>query len=153
MPRPCPVGAIGRGLVAGALGTAAMTAYQTAVAKARGSEPSTTPAEVAKRIIRGVLQREVSDDRTEALNNAMHWTYGTTWGAVYGVAQGSPYARTLRPGLIFGTLVWCASLVQLPALGLAPPVWEYPPEELGLDVSYHLVYGAAVAAAFAALRG
>lgn len=130
-----------------------MTAYQTAVAKARGSEPSTTPAEVAKRVIRGVLQREVSEDRTDTLNNAMHWTYGTGWGAVYGIVQGSLHAPTLRHGLGFGTLVWGSSLVQLPALGLAPPVWKYPPAELGLDVSYHLVYGVAVAAAFAALRG
>lgn len=130
-----------------------MTAYQTAVAKARGSEPSTTPAEVAKRIIRGVAQREVSEDRTAALNNAMHWTYGTGWGAVYGVAQGSLHAPALRHGSLFGTLVWGTSLVQLPALGLAPPVWKYPPGELAFDVSYHLVYGVAVAAAFAALRG
>ena len=34
---------------------------------------------------------------------------------------------------------------------LAPPVWEYPPTELGLDVSYHLVYGLATATAFGAL--
>ena len=34
---------------------------------------------------------------------------------------------------------------------LAPPVWEYPPKELMLDASYHLVYGVAVAGAYAVL--
>jgi hypothetical protein len=31
-------------------------------------------------------------------------------------------------------------------------VWEYPPVELALDVSYHLVCGIVAAAAYAALR-
>ncbi len=34
---------------------------------------------------------------------------------------------------------------------LAPPMWEYPPLELALDVSFHLVYGAGVAGAYAVL--
>lgn len=51
-----PLAAIGKGLVAGAVGTAAMTAYQGAVAKARDSESSTTPAEVGKRVVRGVFR-------------------------------------------------------------------------------------------------
>ena len=33
---PSPIGAVSRGLAAGAAGTAAMTVYQTAVAKAAG---------------------------------------------------------------------------------------------------------------------
>lgn len=36
-----------------------------------GGEASTTPAEVAKRVIRGVLHREVSEERTEQLLPAM----------------------------------------------------------------------------------
>ncbi len=146
-----PLGAVARGLLAGVAGTAAMTAYQTAVAKARGTEPSTTPAEVAKRIIRCVFHRRVSEERTELLNNAMHWTYGTSWGAVYGLTAGVDKAPALPRGLAFGASVWGVSLIQLPAMKLAPPVWRYPPVELALDVSYHLVYGTAVAGAYAAL--
>ena len=149
--RPTPLATAAWGLGAGIAGTTAMTAYQTAVAKSRGTEPSTTPAEVAKRIIGGVLHRRVSDDHTTLLNNAMHWTYGTSWGALYGLSSGAANAAPLRRGLVFGAIVWGASLIQLPAMKLAPPVWEYPPAELGLDVSYHLVYGAAVATAYAVL--
>ena len=149
---PSPIGAVVRGLAAGAAGTAAMTAYQTAVAKARGSEASTTPAEVGKRVIRGVFHRRFDEDRTSALNNAMHWGYGTSWGAVYALADGIGEVPVIPRGAAFGTTVWAASLLELPAMKLAPPVWEYPPLELALDVSYHLVYGVAVAAAYAALR-
>lgn len=146
-----PLGAVGKGLVAGAVGTAAMTAVQTAVAKGRDQGDSTTPAEVAKRIIRGVLQRDVPDEQTALLNNVMHWSYGTSWGAVYGLVQGTVAGSALKHGAVFGTGVWSASLVQLPAMKLAPPVWEYPPTELALEVGFHVVYGLGVAAAYAAL--
>lgn len=147
-----PLGAVARGLAAGVAGTSAMTVYQTAIAKLRGSEPSTIPAEVGKRVIRGVFHRRFDDDQTSALNNAMHWAYGTSWGAVYALTDGLGGLPVLPRGLAFGTTVWGASLIELPAMKLAPPVWEYPPLELVLDVSYHLVYGATVAAAYAALR-
>ncbi len=152
MAQTTPLAAVGKGLAAGAVGTAAMTAYQTVVAKIRDQQASTTPAEVAKRIIRGVLEREISDDKTSTLNNAMHVAYGTSWGAVYGLTQSTVHASPVRHGAAFGTGVWAAaSFVELPAMQLAPPPWEYPPLELALDISYHLVYGVGVAAAYALL--
>ncbi len=149
---PSPIGAVARGLAAGVAGTAAMTVYQTAVAKLRGSEASTTPAEVGKRVIRGVFHRRFDEEHTSALNNAMHWGYGTSWGAAYALTDGIDDTAVIPRGLAFGTAVWAASLLELPAMKLAPPVWKYPPVELVLDVSYHLVYGVAAAAAYAALR-
>lgn len=103
---PTPLGVVGRGLIAGAAGTAAMTVYQTAVAKLRGSEASTTPAEVGKRVIRGVFHRRFDEDHTGALNNAMHWSYGTGWGTVYVLTDGIVNPPMVPRGLAFGTLVW-----------------------------------------------
>jgi hypothetical protein len=143
-----PLVAVRRGAIAGAVGTAAMTAYQLAAVKARGSEPSRAPAEVAKRILRGVFQRDVPEDRTELLNNGMHWTYGTGWGIFYGIVAPSLPGSPVRNGIALGLLVWGASLVELPAMKIAPPVWETPPREVVLDASYHLVYGVAVALAY-----
>jgi len=148
---PSPVGAVGRGLAAGVAGTAAMTVYQTAVAKIRGTEASTTPAEVGKRVIRGVFHRRFDEDQTPLLNNVMHWSYGTGWGTAYALTDDVVNLPVVARGFAFGTMVWVASLLELPAMKLAPPVWDYPPPELALDVSYHLVYGIAVAAAYAAL--
>jgi hypothetical protein len=148
-----PLAAVARGALAGAVGTAAMTVAQGAYYKAQGTEPSTTPAEVAKRIVRGVFHRRVDEDSTGALNNAMHWTYGSSWGVVYGLAQGTIHARAVRHGLLFGSLVWGASLVHLPAMKLAPPIWESKPSQVAPDLGFHLVYGEGVALAYAALRG
>jgi uncharacterized membrane protein YagU involved in acid resistance len=47
--------------------------------------------------------------------------------------------------------VWGASLVHLPVLGLAPPVWEYSREELASDVGFHVAYTHGVATAYAVL--
>ncbi len=62
-----------------------------------------------------------------------------------------PASSAPHHGAFFLALVWGASLVQLPAMGIAPPVWETPPAEAALDLSYRLVYGLAVAAAYSVL--
>jgi len=73
-----PLGAFGRGLVAGAVGTAAMTAWQKLSARlqqsssadsdgdSQGNDPwesAPAPAQVAKRLIEGVFQREVGAEK------------------------------------------------------------------------------------------
>jgi hypothetical protein len=47
--------------------------------------------------------------------------------------------------------VWTAAYAELVPLGISKKPWEYPPQELALDLSYHLAYGLAVAGAYAAL--
>ena len=149
--RTTPLGAVIKGLFAGAVGTGVMTAYQLAAAKAMGSGPSNVPGEVGKRVLEGVFQREVSDEQVEQLTNPVHVIYGVSWGPLYGIVQSSLSRGSGRHGLAFGTAVWGASLVQLPAMKLAPPVWEMSPSSIALDLSYHLVYGLGVAAGYAAI--
>jgi hypothetical protein len=47
--------------------------------------------------------------------------------------------------------VWGASLVELPAMNPAPPVWKYPPDQPASDLGFHLAYGVGVATAHAVL--
>jgi uncharacterized membrane protein YagU involved in acid resistance len=81
----------------------------------------------------------------------MHWGHGTAWGAVYGVLAATRPRPALRRGALFGTGVWASSYALLTPMGLYQPPWTYPPGELAFDLSYHLVYGAGVGAAFAVL--
>jgi hypothetical protein len=103
---------------------------------------------VAKRVIGGVLRRPVPEDSDELLNNAMHWLYGTSWGALLGLAAAG---RRPGTGIAFGLVVWGASLVELPAMKLAPPPWEYELKSIAPDVGFHLLYGVATATAYKAL--
>jgi hypothetical protein len=63
-------------------------------------------------------------------------------------------ARPSLPGAVapgFGTAVWTASYAELVPLGIYEPPWKYPPADLALDLSYHVVYGVVVAVTCAAL--
>lgn len=164
---PTPLGAIGRGLLAGAVGTAAMTAWQTLSAKLQdsGEEPggssseesqdpwaqASAPAKVARRVAEGVFEAEIPAARIGTVTEAMHWGYGTTWGGVYGTLAGTRGHSSLGGGLAFGAAVWASSYAQLVPMGLYEPPWRYPPRRLALELSYHLVYGAATAVAYRAL--
>lgn len=142
------LGSLARGVAAGAAGTAAMTAAQMAYYKATGWESSSAPGEVAKRTIGGVLQRDVPEDKDALLNNGMHVIYGTSWGALFGLTAAG---RDPGTGILFGLVVWGASLVHLPAMQLAPPVWQYPPQQVASDVGFHVLYGVAAATTYKAL--
>jgi hypothetical protein len=137
-----------------------MTAYQLLVARLRGGgsdaggvgEPSwddaPAPALVARRLIEGVFRREVPPSRIGLLTNATHWAYGTAWGGAYGVLRDSVRLPAPSLGALFGLNVWGTSYLTLVPMGIYRPPWRYPPAEIGLDVSYHLVYGAGVAGAY-----
>lgn len=111
-------------------------------------EQASAPAKVAKRVGEGVFMRDVSTDLIPLLTNVMHWGYGTGWGAVYGLVADTLGRSRVPDGLLFGTAVWVMSYVQLVPMGLYEPPWKYPPRELAMDLSYHLVYGAGLAAGY-----
>jgi hypothetical protein len=156
------VRSIGRGVLAGAAGTAAMTAYQLGIAKLRGEPLGTkvprrwadapAPAQVAKKAAEAVGQgNHLTRKDVPLVANLMHWLYGIAWGAFYGAAARRRPADPLVGGAAFGTAVWGASYAELVPLGIYEPPWRYPAKELALDLSYHVVYGVAVAGTYATL--
>ena len=147
-------GRVAAGVAATAVGTAAMTAAQSAVTAATGAEPSDAPGEVGRRLLEDVLGRKVRRGERVALNHAVHWLYGTSWGVALGAvtARGDTPPPVVPTGAALGLGVWAASLVELPLLGVAPPVWRRHPLDTLTDAAYHLVYGLAAAAALGELR-
>ncbi len=151
-PAPAPpaesVGrSVARGLAAGLAGTAAMTVAQGAYYQLTGAQPSSAPRQVADKALKAAGRGKVPKQHRTAANLGMHWAYGTSWGIPLGLFARQPEVS----GVAFGAAVWGASLVQLPALGLAPPVWKMPPFHIALDAGFHLVYGLGAAAALRAL--
>jgi uncharacterized membrane protein len=139
--------AAGCGLAAAVVGTAAMTSAQQWAYGLTGGEGSEAPREVGEKIL-GAFGIRVKKKQRPALNSAMHAIYGTSWGLPFGLAAARG-TRSPRPrdGLVLGLGVWAANLVELPALGVAPPPWKQSPASLAQDLGFHLVYGAATAAA------
>jgi hypothetical protein len=140
---------IAKGLLAGAVGTAALTVSSTIEQKLRGREPSTAPADAAAKVL-GI--KEFPDDRAKsAFGTAVHWTYGTTWGAMRGLLRSlglSPVAASV----VHFAAVWGSEQVMLPALGVSPPVTEWGAEEVAIDAFHHVVYVSATGAAYEALN-
>ena len=64
---------------------------------------------------------------------------------------GSTGRSGVGDGALFGTIVWIMSYVQLVPMGLYELPWKYEPQETAFDLSYHVVYGAGVAAAYGVL--
>jgi hypothetical protein len=162
-----PVGAVACGIAAGVVGTACMTAVQEAMARRRrGRAPvhaaedgredpwknAPAPAQLAKRVIEGVMQREVPVERISLLTNAVHWGYGIALGGVYGLVESSVRPQPALHGPIFGLGVWAWSYATLVPVGLYEPPWHYKASSIAKDVSYHLAYGSGVAAGYALLR-
>ena len=162
-----PLGAVVRGMVAGAVGTAAMDAVLYRRHRRGGGdsgffawefsaglrrwEDAPAPAQVGKRLTEAFLQRELPPERARLMNNVTHWAYGIGWGAVYGIVAGTVGPYRVHRGLPFGAAVWSSGYVVLPLAGLYKPIWQYDAETLLKDLSAHLAYGTATSSTFALL--
>lgn len=141
-------GRLVRGAVAGAIGTAAMTASSTLEARIRDRSASSAPADA----LTAVLEVEpVDNDAEQRLSSIAHWGYGTAWGTVRGLLDGN------RRGFAGPTAAHLAAVlageqVVLPATGAAPPATEWGAREVAVDVLHHAVYAIATGLAYRALR-
>ncbi len=136
---------VGKGLFAGAVGTAAMTVSSTLEAKVRGREPSSAPARATAKVL-GI--KEFEDERAAArFNDLSHWGYGTSWGVLRGLLAATgmtPKAATAA----HGAAIYGAAQVTLPALDIAPPAVFWSKREIAIDAFHHAVYAAATGAAY-----
>lgn len=165
--RTTPLGAIFRGVVAGAVGTAAMDLllyrrYRRGGGTEKfldwelstnltGWDKAPAPAQIGKRIVEGFTGQTLPPQRAAFMNNLMHWAYGIGWGTAYGVLAGSLSRPFVALGIPFGSVVWASGYAVLPTAGVYKPIWEYDPKTLWKDLSAHLAYGTGTAAAFALL--
>ena len=136
---------IGKGLVAGFVGTAAMTVSSTIEARLRGRAASSAPARATAKML-GI--KEFEDDLAKArFNDLSHWGYGTGWGVVRGLLAATgmrPRAATAA----HGAAIYGAAQVTLPALDIAPPVVFWAKEEIAIDAFHHGVYAVATGIAY-----
>ena len=140
--------AIGRGLVAGLAGTAAMTISSTLEARLRGRPSSTAPARATAKVL-GIesFDSELAQARW---NDLSHWGYGTGWGVLRGLLGAlpmSPRAATVA----HGAAIYGAAQVTLPALEITPPSIFWGGREVAIDAFHHAVYATATGAAYAAI--
>lgn len=168
--RPSPLGALFRGLVAGAVGSLAQTLLFKATARVApvASEDAFTPPDheqrretatetVARRATECLARRgplSAEDKRRAAM--AVHIGFGSLWGGLYGMARASMPGMGW-PGMALGTLgfstlVWGVSdSLILPAFRLGGRPSRYPLSVHAYALGAHVVYGLGTAATYEAL--
>lgn len=139
---------LGRGVVAGLVGTVVMTAFQELAEKpVTGRGDSYAPADFAE----AVTPIEAHDPRSRtALNWATHFALGAMWGAAFGVAGHAGLRGQKAVGAVFAT-VYGGDVLLNTALGLyQPSTWSA--KEVAVDVMDKLVQAQATGVVFDRIR-
>ena len=139
---------IGKGLVAGFAGTAAMTVSSTLEARLRRRAPSTAPARATAKVL-GISEFD-SELAQARWNDLSHWGYGTGWGVVRGLLGATPMSSRAAT-VAHGAAIYGAAQVTLPALDIAPPSIFWGAREVAIDALHHAVYAATTGLAYAAI--
>ncbi len=158
---------VGVGLLAGAVGTAAMDLVLYARYRRQGGtagiwrwefasdisswEDASAPGQLGRKVMHRAIGHEPPDEWARATTNIVHWATGVGWGGQYGaVATAAPVHPWVR-AVAFGPAVWLFGYVVLPLAKVYKPIWAYDARTLRDDLSAHLVYGTVAAAVFATL--
>ena len=135
---------IGKGILAGLAGTAAITISQMIEMKIRDREPSDSPSKVAGKVM-GVQPR--NQEGKKRFTQMMHWAYGTSWGVMRGLTCFAGL-KGVPATLLHFAAIWGTELVMIPNMTESPPATEWGGKELGIDASHHAVYAAAAGAVY-----
>lgn len=115
--------------------------------RARGGR---TAYEIAAEKLSDSLDAELDEEELKAIGSAIHWALGISSGAVYGALR--PMLRRPGSGVVFGLAFWLLmDEAALTLLGLTPPPKKFPWQTHLRGLVGHLVLGATLEGAFAAL--
>jgi hypothetical protein len=161
--KPSPLGALARGLFAGAAGAGVQSLFFRATAnvapgQSEPSERETKPdgqdetelQTVSRRFAEGLMQRGPLEGAAKnRAASAAHFLFGAAWGGLYGLWRESGRA----PASLFGLAVWMLSdNLILPLFRLSAWPHRYSLKEHAYAAEAHIVYGLSTAAAYALLR-
>ena len=137
------------GMVAGAVGTVAMTIAQRVEMSMSGRAPSTVPGQVGAHLVPGADPAVAAD--VARLNGPVHWGHGIAMGALRGVLDVAGLHGPAATAAHFA-LVWGGDAALYRTLGIADAPWQWSGGELGADVLGKGVYAAVTGAVYDALR-
>ena len=108
----------------------------------RQGDDENATVKTAEAIAQRVLHRDLTPEEKRIAGPAVHYAYGSLVGALYGGLSELLPVVSAGMGLPFGAALWLmGDEVAVPALGLAKPPTEYPPEVHADALAGHLMYG------------
>ncbi len=136
------VGAAMRGLVAGVVGVAAMTAAEKVEQRLTGRPDSYVPAHTLERLLRAPAK---PDSERLWLNWAMHWGQGILLGALCGLMAERGVRGPVGSFLFMNLRVLNDQTLEN-ATGVGAPPWTWPADEQVVDLLHQAVYAFATGA-------
>ena len=143
-------GALARGMIAGAVGTVALTLSERLEMAITGREGSQVPGEVGAHLLPGNDPDARSD--VDRLNTPVHWAHGIAMGGLRGLLDVGGVRGTAATAAHFA-LFWGSDAMLYRALGVADVPWRWSGDELASDVLHKGVYAVATGAVYEALAG
>jgi hypothetical protein len=142
------LGNIGRGMVAGAVGTAALTLSETLEMAVSGRPASSVPGQVGAALLPNHDPASAAD--VARLNGPVHWGHGIAMGALRGVLGAAGLRGRSATVAHFG-LLWGGDAALYRALGIADAPWHWSADELATDLFHKGVYAAVTGAVYDSL--
>ena len=137
-----------RGMVAGAIGTAAMTVSERLEMSLSGRAASQVPGQVGAHLLPGNDPHSASD--VARLNTPVHWAHGITMGGIR-AALDAAGMRGPAATAAHWALVWGGDAALYRTLGVAEAPWNWEADELATDLLHKGVYAAVTGAVYDAL--
>ena len=138
--------AIGKGLIAGFAGTIAITFSQMIEMRITKRKASNAPAKAVKK----TLHIEATPGNKEEFSNEVHWVYGTSWGVMRGLLSMAGIRGFAATSLHFAS-IWGTAVNIQPKLDIAPPLSEWEPNDIAIDILHHAVYAIVAGLVFDAI--
>jgi hypothetical protein len=157
-----PLAVIIKGALAGAAGTAVMSAFMDRAPELMDRAGMTLPEPPAppvdpdapssptEKLAHRVTEGQLPPEQRAAAGEAIHWAYGAGWGAYYGVMQSTFRPPSVLHGTFLGGLLTFVAVRFVPRLGLTRP--PRTREQLIMSGSSHVVYGVTTAIVYQILN-
>lgn len=139
--------AIGKGLIAGLAGTAAITISQMIEMKITKRKASSAPADAATKVL-DVKAATLADK--EKFSTEVHWAYGTSWGIARGLICLTGL-KGIAASIVHYAAIHASAIVMETKLGIAPPISEWEPKTIAIDAMHHSVYAIAAGLVYDAI--
>lgn len=148
MPTNHVIAAVARGMLAGAVGTIAMTVTELLEMSISGREGSSVPGQVGAHLLPGKNPDDPTD--VQRLSSPVHWAHGIAMGGVRGLLGVAGLQGPAASATHFA-LVWGGDAALYRALGVADVPWRWGADELTSDLLHKGVYAAVTGAVYDAL--
>ncbi len=135
-------------MIAGLVGTIAMTVTERLEMAVSGREASLVPGRVGANLLPGKDPASSSD--VERLNGPVHWAHGISMGALRGALDVAGI-RGGEASAVHFLLLWGGDAALYRALGIADLPWRWDTDDLATDMLHKGVYAAVTGVVYDAL--